>query len=297
MICRLTGSLRAIDRSIPEGAVVKFRRRGVFGQSGVVVLPDAIEVIVGSDGAIGVDLYPGVYEAEIHYAARSGTPFRVGVPERETADLAECINQIPTITPDLVGQTTAYRNEVRELYDAWVAGGGGSGEGTQGPQGEDGASAYEIAVESGFVGTEAEWLASLVGPQGPKGEDGAQGIQGAKGDKGEQGPKGDDGVKGDKGDQGEQGPKGDTGDAGPQGPQGEQGLQGPQGPAGADGADGATGPQGEQGPQGPAGVDGSDGADGQSAVILTFTDEAAYNAAVTANSSNPLALVVLYAES
>jgi hypothetical protein len=36
----------------------------------------------------------------------------------------------------------------------------------------DGFSAYEIAVLIGFVGTEAEWLASLVGPQGeigPKG--------------------------------------------------------------------------------------------------------------------------------
>lgn len=34
--------------------------------------------------------------------------------------------------------------------------------GPQGIQGEDGLSAYEVAVENGFVGTEAEWLASLV---------------------------------------------------------------------------------------------------------------------------------------
>lgn len=33
--------------------------------------------------------------------------------------------------------------------------------GPQGIQGEDGLSAYEVAVENGFVGTEAEWLASL----------------------------------------------------------------------------------------------------------------------------------------
>ncbi|WP_445396422.1 right-handed parallel beta-helix repeat-containing protein [Streptomyces sp. LE64] len=32
-----------------------------------------------------------------------------------------------------------------------------------------GASAYEIAVSEGFVGTPAQWLASLVGPQGPAG--------------------------------------------------------------------------------------------------------------------------------
>jgi hypothetical protein len=37
----------------------------------------------------------------------------------------------------------------------------------QGPQGPQGFSAYQIAVFDGFVGTEEEWLASLVGPVGP----------------------------------------------------------------------------------------------------------------------------------
>jgi hypothetical protein len=39
----------------------------------------------------------------------------------------------------------------------------------QGPQGPDGFSAYQIAVFDGFVGTEEEWLASLVGPGVPVG--------------------------------------------------------------------------------------------------------------------------------
>jgi hypothetical protein len=47
--------------------------------------------------------------------------------------------------------------------------------GPQGPQGPAGASAYQIAVANGFVGTEEEWLASLVGPQGPQGEPGSGG--------------------------------------------------------------------------------------------------------------------------
>ena len=38
-----------------------------------------------------------------------------------------------------------------------------------GKPGENGKSAYELAVEDGYVGTEEEWLASLVGPQGPSG--------------------------------------------------------------------------------------------------------------------------------
>lgn len=36
-------------------------------------------------------------------------------------------------------------------------------------QGEDGKSAYEVAVEQGYVGTEEEWLASLKGEQGEEG--------------------------------------------------------------------------------------------------------------------------------
>lgn len=45
----------------------------------------------------------------------------------------------------------------------------------RGPKGDPGESAYEVAVANGFVGTEADWLASLVGPQGPQGEQGEPG--------------------------------------------------------------------------------------------------------------------------
>lgn len=56
--------------------------------------------------------------------------------------------------------------------------------------GADGKSAYEIAVDNGFEGTEQEWLESLVGPQGPRGPEGPQGTDGSGG---EQGPAGADG--------------------------------------------------------------------------------------------------------
>ena len=45
--------------------------------------------------------------------------------------------------------------------------------------GADGASAYEVAIKNGFVGTEAQWLASLVGPQGAQGPQGIQGPPGS----------------------------------------------------------------------------------------------------------------------
>ena len=114
-----------------------------------------------------------------------------------------------------------------------------------------GKSAYDVAVDNGFVGTEPEWLDSLKGDTGPQGPQGEQGIQGVKGDKGEQG------IQGEKGDTGPQGVKGDTGDTGPQGPQGEQGPQGIKGDTGDTGAQGPQGPKGDTGDAGPNVVDSS----------------------------------------
>lgn len=94
------------------------------------------------------------------------------------------------------------------------------------PSSSNGESAYQVAVDNGFVGTETEWLASLVGPTGQQGIQGIQGETGATGATGAQGSQGE---------------------TGPQGKQGLTGATGPQGPTGA------TGPQGVQGLQGPGG--------------------------------------------
>lgn len=88
------------------------------------------------------------------------------------------------------------------------------------PQVLDGKSAYELAVDNGFEGTEQEWFISLTGPQGPKGdpftyEDFTEAQLEAL-----------------------------------RGPQGPQGIQGEQGHAGQDGSDGADGTNG---------IDGTDG--------------------------------------
>lgn len=48
-------------------------------------------------------------------------------------------------------------------------------------EGVPGKSAYEIAVDNGFVGTETQWLASLVGPAGSNGTNGTNGTNGAPG--------------------------------------------------------------------------------------------------------------------
>ena len=50
--------------------------------------------------------------------------------------------------------------------------------GVGGIQGEQGESAYEIAVSNGFAGTESAWLDSLRGPSGPSGPTGPEGPAG-----------------------------------------------------------------------------------------------------------------------
>ena len=123
--------------------------------------------------------------------------------------------------------------------------------------GVDGASAYQIAVANGFVGTVQQWLLSLVGPQGPVG---SVGPEGPAGPAGPAGPQGVQGVAGPKGDQGE---RGVAGPIGPQGVQGPAGATGPAGPAGPAGPTGPVGPAGATGPAGPQGVQGERGMRGE----------------------------------
>lgn len=164
-----------------------------------------------------------------------------------------------------------------------------------GAQGIQGLSAYQVAVQHGFEGTEAEWLISLKGEKGETGPKGDKGDTGEKGETGPQGPKGDtgsglnlkgeldsetelpqEGVSGDAwlisgnlyvyvGENGnvESNPKWSNvgsiqGPAGPTGPKGEQGEPGPKGEPGANGAPGVQGPKGDPGEKGEKGDPGSD---------------------------------------
>lgn len=118
--------------------------------------------------------------------------------------------------------------------------------------GEDlprGKSAYEIAKENGFDGTEAEWLASLKGATGAAGANGKDGENGKTPYVGENGNwyigandtgKPSRGAKGDKGEPGATGAKGDKGDPGAKGDKGEPGSPGAKGDKGDKGDTGAT---------------------------------------------------------
>lgn len=116
-------------------------------------------------------------------------------------------------------------------------------------KGGNGKSAFEIAVENGFVGTESEWLESLRGKDGAVGPQGEQGPPGANGQPGRDGMNGSDGINGKSAfeiavENGFIGTETDW----------LESLKGKDGADGRDGADGAVGPQGEQGPPGKDGV-------------------------------------------
>ena len=174
--------------------------------------------------------------------------------------------------------------------------------GPTGATGSDGKSAYEVWIDEGNTGTEADFLNGLVGPQGPQGQTGPEGPQGPAGvglnNKGAwvSGTTyaGNDYVFDQKSQDSRdnsmwicqasapfvstthpyedgsrwvefsapQGEKGEDGEPGPTGPTGSQGIQGIQGPTGPTGSQGIQGIQGIQGPTGPTGSQGIQGIQG-----------------------------------
>lgn len=76
--------------------------------------------------------------------------------------------------------------ESSQSFRAEYSGGGSAG------QGKDGASAYEIALKNGFVGSEVEWLESLHGKDGTDGQPGKDGANGKDGADGKTPVKGTD---------------------------------------------------------------------------------------------------------
>lgn len=96
-------------------------------------------------------------------------------------------------------------------------------------KGDDGKSAYQLALDSGEIPsywTLQDYLDSLHGPPGLRGPEGPQGPQGNIGPQGERGLQGIQGPQGIQGIQGEKGEKGDKGDTGLQGLKGDKGDPG-----------------------------------------------------------------------
>jgi len=157
---------------------------------------ETYNVVLGTEGTtclLPAELHPGAVKMSLFgYDAESDTTLRattvpVTLHIRPSGFVADGDTPIPP-TLDLYTQLLKKLSEMQT-----------------GANGKDGSSAYEIAIENGFVGTAAEWLESLKGKDGidgknglpgKDGKDGADGLPGKDGTNGKDGLPGKDGRDG-----------------------------------------------------------------------------------------------------
>ena len=160
---------------------------------------ETYNVVLGTEGTtclLPAELHPGAVKMSLFgYDAESDTTLRattvpVTLHIRPSGFVADGDTPIPP-TPDLYTQLLKKLSEMQT-----------------GANGKDGRSAYEIAIENGFVGTAAEWLESLKGRDGIDGKDGLPGKDGKDGLPGKDGTNGKDGLPGKDGRDGRDGKDG-----------------------------------------------------------------------------------------
>lgn len=148
-----------------------------------------LESLKGKDGERGLDGKQGA----------DGAPGKDGA---NGADGKAATIKVGRVTTGSVPRVVNVGTESEAIFDFTLPVTDTGSDGGAGTPGKDGRSAYEIALDNGFVGSEAAWLESL------KGKDGAQGEQGPKGERGEQGIPGEKGADGAQGKDGEKGADG-----------------------------------------------------------------------------------------
>ena len=148
---------------------------------------ETYNLVLGIEGTtclLPAELHPGAVKMSLFgYDAESDTTLRattvpVTLHIRPSGFVADGDTPIPP-TLDLYTQLLKKLSEMQT-----------------GANGKDGRSAYEIAIENGFVGTAAEWLESLKGRDGIDGKDGLPGKDGKDGLPGKDGRDGRDGKDG-----------------------------------------------------------------------------------------------------
>jgi hypothetical protein len=161
--------------------------------AGVIDVSDIYDVYIANDTGIGYQIVPVSQNANGkgwnvmgRLVGEDGTDGVNGVDGQDgisTRYMGRINNytELEALTPGAKGGQFYITNDTGEGYfalsiddpnvvTAWEPMGRLVGQdGATGETGPDGASAYQVAVQGGFVGTEAEWLASLEGEQGPQG--------------------------------------------------------------------------------------------------------------------------------
>lgn len=183
-----SGQRIKIKEDVPAGTLVSFTNKKVQDSA----LP--IEVINQEAEIPNILLTkPGTLMIEIKVVDETSTTtvYRLTGTIKASAEMGTIppenqptfIEQITEIAND----AKSVANDVKQRADSGEFDGEPGAPGEPGEPGDDGKSAYQIAVEHGFIGTEEEWLESLKGKNGNDGKDGKDGTDGKDGADGQPG--------------------------------------------------------------------------------------------------------------
>ena len=157
-----------------------------------------------SDSVTPIPPTPDLYAQLLQELEKKAAGLQNGKDGKDGKDgISPAVTVTETETGATISVTDATGTTTAELHNGEKGDKGDKGD--KGSHGADGKSAYEVALQNGFTGTEADWLTSLKGQKGDAGEPGATG---AKGDPGEKGERGEKGEKGDAGTPGKDGADG-----------------------------------------------------------------------------------------
>ena len=166
-----------------------------------------------SDSVTPIPPTPDLYAQLLQELEKKAAGLQNGKDGKDGKDgISPAVTVTETETGATISVTDATGTTTAELHN-----GEKGDKGDTGSRGAAGKSAYEIALQNGFTGTEADWLTAL---KGQKGDTGAKGEPGEKGERGEKGEAGETGEKGEKGDTGTPGKDGVNGTDGKDGADG-----------------------------------------------------------------------------
>ena len=157
-----------------------------------------------SDSVTPIPPTPDLYAQLLQELEKKAAGLQNGKDGKDGKDgISPAVTVTETETGATISVTDATGTTTAELHNGE--------KGDTGSRGAAGKSAYEVALQNGFTGTEADWLTSLKGQKGDAGEPGATGAKGDPGEKGDAGTPGKDGVNGKDGTNGADGKNGADG--------------------------------------------------------------------------------------
>lgn len=200
--CRLTAArIFQYDRGqriefldIPDGVEVQFSNDDTDKTSNKIITDSQVAI---PDFLIAINGTITAYLQYIDENSQTTKKFLV-IPVQERKQPEEYISEDdkPGFRADMqkiMNDTKEIAESVKKMADDGVFNGK---DGENGKDGIPGKSAYEIATDGGYEGTEMQWVASLKGEKGDTGEQGEKGDKGDRGDKGEKGDTGENGIDG-----------------------------------------------------------------------------------------------------